>query len=180
MYEVCNHFREIAAWSRKSFFLEKKPLKGKFLKKMFPKGFTISQKHVLYANFVKIGWPEIGKVVRCLPDKKQNFPNFPRSPALASARIAPNMCQGQLQATYSEFPKFHPNPFTSGGVIAERVNVVETRHKVFSILAEASSPSTKISHLNSYILFGSVHCSRQFSNRHIHVFPVYYLNTGID
>ena len=64
-----------------------------------------------------------------------------RSPALASAPIAPKICQGQLQTIYSEFSKFHPNPFTSGGVIAERVNVVETRHKVFPILGEASSPS---------------------------------------
>jgi len=62
-----------------------------------------------------------------------------RSPALASARIAPKICQGQLQTIYSEFPKFHPNPFTSGGLIAERVNIVETCHKVFPILGEASS-----------------------------------------
>jgi len=42
-------------------------------------------------------------------------------------------------------PKFHPNPFTSGGVIAERVNAVQTHHKVFPILGEAiaSSPSNK-------------------------------------
>jgi len=39
---------------------------------------------------------------------------------------------------YAEEP---PNPFTSGGLIAERVNIVETRHKVFAILGEASSPS---------------------------------------
>jgi len=54
-------------------------------------------------------------------------------------------CQGQLQAIYSEFPKFHPNPFTSGEVIAEHVNIVETRHKVFPILGEASAslPSNK-------------------------------------
>ena len=57
-----------------------------------------------------------------------------RSLALASARIAPKICQDQLQTIYSECPKFHPNPFTSGGVIAERVNVVETRPKVFPIL----------------------------------------------
>jgi len=37
----------------------------------------------------------------------------------------------------SETPKFHPNPFTSGGVIAERVNIVQTRHKVFAIIGEA-------------------------------------------
>ena len=64
--------------------------------------------------------------------------NSARAPAFASARIAPKICQSQLQTMYSEYPKFHQNPFTS-----ERVNVVETHHKVFSILGEAtaSSPS---------------------------------------
>ena len=38
----------------------------------------------------------------------------------------------------------------------------------------------KISHLNSYILFGSVHCSRQSSNRHIYVVPLCHLNTDIE
>jgi len=38
----------------------------------------------------------------------------------------------------------------------------------------------KMSRLNSYIWFGSVHCSRQSSNRYIHVVPVYSLNTGIE
>jgi len=51
-----------------------------------------------------------------------------------SKRIAPKICQGQLQTIYSEFPKFYPNPFTSGGVISERVNIA---HKVFAILGEA-------------------------------------------
>ena len=64
-----------------------------------------------------------------------------RAPALASARIAPKICQGHLETIYSEFRKFHPNPFTSGGVTAERVNIVEMRHEVFPILGEASSPS---------------------------------------
>ena len=99
----------------------------------------MSHNHVLCANFVKFGWPEIGKVVRYLPDKKNKI--SARSPALASARIAPKICQGQLRTIYSEFPKFYPNPFTPGGVIAERVNIVQTRHKVFAILGEASSPS---------------------------------------
>jgi len=36
----------------------------------------------------------------------------------------------------------------------------------------------KICCLNSYILFGSVHCSRQSSKRNIYVVPVYHLNTG--
>jgi len=85
--KICNHYREIAAWSRKSLtmitiFLEKRPLKGKFSKNI-PKGFTTSQNHVLCANFVKFDWPEIGKVVRCLPDQKKNKTSA-RSPALSS------------------------------------------------------------------------------------------------
>jgi len=68
-----------------------------------------------------------------------------RPPVAASARIAPKICQGQLQTIDSEFHKFHPNLFTSGGVIAERVSIVQTRRKVFAILGEASasSPSNK-------------------------------------
>ena len=38
-------------------------------------------------------------------------------------------------------PQFHQNPFTSGGVIAGRANIVQTRHKVFAILGEASASS---------------------------------------
>ena len=69
--------------------------------------------------------------------------NSARCPALASAGIAPKICQGQFQTIYSECPKFHPNPFTSGGVIAERVNTVQACHKVYPIPSEAvaSSPS---------------------------------------
>jgi len=92
------------------------------------------------ANFVKFGRPEVDEIARCLMDQKKNKISA-RPPAAASARIAPKICQGQLQTICSEFPKFHPNPFISGGVIAELVNVVETRHKVFPILGEASSPS---------------------------------------
>jgi len=130
--EVGNRWR----WSL--FFGEKDPLRANF-QKIIPQGFTNSQNHVLCANFVKFGWPEISKVVRCLPDKKNK--NSARSPALASARMVPKICQGQLQTIYSEFPKFHPNPFTSGGVIAEHMNIVETHHKVFPIIGETSSPS---------------------------------------
>jgi len=77
--KICNHFREFAAWSRKSlmmitvFFGKKDPLRANF-QKIIPKGFTTSQNHVLCANFVKFGWPEISKVMRCLPDKKTQLP----------------------------------------------------------------------------------------------------------
>jgi len=59
------------------------------------KGFTTSQIHVLCANFVKFGRSEVGEIARCLPDKKKSA----SSPALASAWIAPKICQGQLQTT---------------------------------------------------------------------------------
>jgi len=87
------------------------------------------------ANFVKFGRPEVGEIARYLMDKKNKI--SARSRAAASARMAPKICQGQLRTIYSEFPKFQPNPFTSGGVIAERVNIIQTRHKVFAILGEA-------------------------------------------
>jgi len=39
-----------------------------------PKEFMGTPIDILCSNFVKFGRPEIGKVVRCLPDKKkQNF-----------------------------------------------------------------------------------------------------------
>jgi len=115
----------------KADLFEKDPLPSNF-PKCFLKWFTISQIHALCANFVNFGWREIGKVVRYLRDKKNK--TSARSPALGSPRIAPKISLGLLQTIYSESPKFHPNPFTSGRVIAERVNIVETRHKVFPIL----------------------------------------------
>jgi len=54
----------------------------------------------------------------------------PGSPALATARIAPKICHGQPQTMCS---RFHPNRFTFGGVIPERVNAVKTGRKVFPI-----------------------------------------------
>jgi len=41
------------------------------LENFVPKGFATSQTHMLCANFVKFGRPEIGKDVRYLPDKKK-------------------------------------------------------------------------------------------------------------
>jgi len=38
----------------------------------------------------------------------------------------------------------------------------------------------KVFGLNANILFGSVHCRRQSSNRDIYVVPVYHLNTAIE
>jgi len=68
------------------------------------------------------------KLCVAYPTKKNK--SLHRSHALATARIAPKICQGQPQVIYSEYSEFHPNRFTFSGVIAERVNTVETRRKV--------------------------------------------------
>ena len=99
-------------------FLEKRPLKNW-------KGFIATPIDVLRSNFVKFGRREIGKVVRYLPDK-----NFPRLSSLATARIVPKICRGQPQTMYSECFGFHPNRFTFGRVIPERVNTTRVRSKV--------------------------------------------------
>jgi len=84
---------------------------------------------------MKFGWPKDGEIVHCSPDKKNNI--SAHSPTLAYVRIVPIIYQGQRQTIYSECPKFHPNPFISGGVITERVNTVQMHHKVFPILGVA-------------------------------------------
>ena len=93
---------------------------------------------VLCANFVKFARPEIGKVVRYLSHKKkiQNFGSLSRS--WFCVNRAQNL-SGPAPDNILGVPKFQPNPYASGGVIAGRVNIIETRHKVFPILGEASS-----------------------------------------
>jgi len=112
---------EVGSRSGGSGFLEKTTHCGKTLKISFRKD-SPPRRSTYCANFVIFGWPEIGKVVRYLPDKEKQ--KTASSSALASARIAPKICHSQLQTIHSKFPKFHPNQFTSGGVIAERVNIV--------------------------------------------------------
>jgi len=70
--------------------------------------------------------------------KKQNFGSPSR------CRFCADRAQ-HLSGTASNnilgVPQISSKPFTSGGVIAERVNIVQTRHKVFAILGEASASS---------------------------------------
>jgi len=102
-----------------------------------PRGFIATQIHVFYANFVKFGRPEVAEIVRCLPhnNKQTKIASLSLS-LLCGSR--PKSARASGKRCTQECPKFHPNPFTFGGAIAERVNTVQTRHKVFPILGEAS------------------------------------------
>ena len=65
--------------------------------------------------------------MRYLPDKKNK--TSPGSPALATARIAPKICQGQPRRMQSECSRCRTNRFAFG----ERVNTVKTGRSVFTI-----------------------------------------------
>ena len=91
-------FREIFSFSWK-----KRPIQVKF-SKLVPKVFIATPIDVLCSNFVKFGQREIGEIVRCLPDKNKNSPD---SPAVATARIALKICQGQPLTMYSECSRLY-------------------------------------------------------------------------
>ena len=119
------------------FFGKKRSLTEKFLK-VFPERIRRLADLRLVCKFCEI-WPTGSRWNRALLTRQKKQKLGTRSPRFCADR-AQNL-SGQLQTIYSEFPKFYPNPFTSGWVIAGRVNIVEKRHKVFPILGEASSPS---------------------------------------
>ena len=83
---------------------------------------------VFCANYVKFGRREIVKSSIAYLTKKNKI--SPGSSAVATERIAPNICQGQPPTMYSEFSRFHYNRFTFGQVIAECVNTTKPRRKV--------------------------------------------------
>ena len=128
--EVGSHWR---FYRKIGFFWKKKrPLVGRFSK------FRSERIHHLTDPRIVCKFPEIWLAYRksvksCIIYLTQKTKN---RLALASVQIAPKICHGQWQTMYSECPKFYPNRFTSSGVIAEHVNTIQMRHKVFPILGE--------------------------------------------
>ena len=84
---------------------------------------------VLCSNFMNLG--DGKSVTSCASYLTKNMPG---SPALATAPIAPKICQDQPQTMYSECSTFHPNWFTFGGVIRQRVNTIIANAKLNPIL----------------------------------------------
>jgi len=73
-------------------FSEKATPYSKIVKILFLK-FSSRHRSTLCLNLMKVGRPEIGEIVRCLPDKKNKI--SPGSLAVATPRTAPKICQGQ-------------------------------------------------------------------------------------
>jgi len=105
--KICNHFREIAAWSQKSLtmntvFLEKRSLKGKFSKNYSER----TQEPHRTRSCVQISWnladQKSAKSCVVYLTKKTSA----RSPALASARIAPKICPRQPEQYTRSSPNF--------------------------------------------------------------------------
>ena len=120
---------------------------GKIFKIPFRK-FSLSHRLTfLCLKVVKFVRRKIGEIVRYLPDKPNI--NSPASQTVATARIAPIICQGQPPTMYSESFRFRPNRFTFGGVIAERINTAKLPRRVNIIL----EPNNNYHHLHC-----RVHC----------------------
>jgi len=82
---------------------------------------------MLCSNFVKFGRWEIGEIVRYLPDKK----NLPCPPAIAyCADCAQNLPGPAPNNVLTECSRYHPNQFTFGGVVTERVNTAKSESNI--------------------------------------------------
>jgi len=119
-------------------FIEKIPLTGKVSKNYSERTHQLSEPR-LVCTFREI-WLTGNRQSRALftGQKKQNFRK------LSPCGFCTDRAQNLYCTIYSEFPKFHLNPFTSSGVIAELVNIVDTRHILFPILGEASLSSKNL------------------------------------
>jgi len=120
---------------------------------------------MLCSNFLKFGRREIGEIVRYLPDKKKQ--NFAWLSSYCYCVDRAKFCQGQPPTVYSECFRFHPNRFTFGGVIAERVNTAKTRLKVNPVYGWSLS-SSRIIRVWIYIECPAVIASRNFDTKVYH------------
>jgi len=118
---------EVARRWKKNHFLGggERPLTGKYSKFCSVMIHCHTDRRVVF-KFREI-WPT-GSLTLLTWQKNKISPG---SPALATARITPKIsCQGQHQTMFSECFRFHPNRFTFGGVMSERVNTVRARSRV--------------------------------------------------
>jgi len=96
------------------------------------------------SNFLKFGRQVIGdnRWNRALfTRQKQKQKISPAYQTVATARIAPKICQGLPPTMYSECSRFYLNWFIYGGLTAERVNTAKSAHKVNPIFGRSLASS---------------------------------------
>jgi len=120
----------MTAWSRKTwkflceifaFFFWKNDPYSKILEILFQKFSPPHQSTLLCSHFVKFVWQKMYDIVSYYWTKKFRLPlkmSLLHGSRLKSARVSPQQCT-------PECSRFHPNPFTFGRVIVERVNTAE-------------------------------------------------------
>ena len=138
---ICNRYRVIAAWSRKTLkflqrnffiFLEKQPLTVKFSKFCSKRFHRLTDRRVV-CKFCEI-WLTGNQWNRVLLTW-QNKIKFCHALHLSlQHRSCPKSARASPQEYTQSAPKFRPNPFTFSGVLAKCVNTAKTRHKVNPIL----------------------------------------------
>ena len=109
---------------------------AKIFKILFRKFSSRNRSPLLCSNVVQFVWREIGEIMRYVVDKK--------FACLSDCRYYSDRAQnlpGPAPAMYSECSRFHPNRFTFGGVIAERVNTAKLPRKVNPIFGRSLASS---------------------------------------
>ena len=120
---------------------KKQPLTVKFLKICSENFYRDTDRRVVF-KFREI-WPTENRWNRVLFTRQKQKKISPGSPAVATARIWPEIYQGQPPTMYSYSSRFPPNRFTFVTVIAERVNIATTRRKVKLIFGWSLEPNDK-------------------------------------
>ena len=143
----------MAAWSRKTLkfwekilrFFKKRPLTVKCSRFSSESFHHVTDRRCCVEISCNLAGEKSAKLCVIYLTKKIKI--SPASQTVATARIASKICQGEHQAIYSEYSRFHPNRFTFGGVTAERVNTAKSRPKANPIFGESLAFSRIITHL---------------------------------
>ena len=138
---ICNRCVVMAAWIRKSWkfvrqflrFFGKTTPYVKISKIIFQKFLPIEDVLLKFRKMLPTG-NEWNRASFTWPKKNKISAAFQ---IVASARIAPKICLSQPPTMYSHCFRFHLNPFTFGGVIAERMNTVFCPVQYFHYSPEA-------------------------------------------
>jgi len=138
----------MAAWSREMlkfceifcFFFGITAPYANILKILFWKVSSRDRSNLLFSNVKKICTTVNWWTCALFSGQKTNKIS-PACPTVATAQIVPKIWKGQPSTLYSECSRCHPNRFTFGGVMAERVNIIKLPRRVNPIFGGSLASS---------------------------------------